>query len=151
MTDTLRYLVTAEWYIRQSGDTNLVTTSGDPLPIKAHLLLPVVIGEKSMLHYFVVVNCLVVPVILGVDFLQTHGVLLDFSTTPVKFGTTNVPDVSSNQELSTVAIYKAEQTEKIKRYPIVVLKGVTDVVDECAIPWFNKEDVIELATTFHKP
>ena len=51
-----------------------------------------------MLHNFVVVNSLVVPVILGVDFLQTHGVLLDFSTTPVKFGTTNVPDVSSNQE-----------------------------------------------------
>ena len=131
MTDILRYLA-------QLNDTftnleiptlYLVTTSGDPLPIKAHLLLPVVIGEKSMLHYFVVVNCLVVPVILGVDFLQTNGVLLDFSTTPVKFGTTNVPDVSSNQELSTVAIYKAEQTEKIKRYPIVVLKGVTDVVD----------------------
>ena len=93
---------------------HLVTASGDLLPIKAHLLLPVVIGEKSMLLNFVVVNSLVVPVILGVDFLQTHGVLLDFSTTPVKFGTTNVPDVSSNQELCTVAIYKAEQTEKIK-------------------------------------
>ena len=52
---------------------HLVTASGDPLPIKAHQLLPVVIGEKSMLHNFVVVNSLVVPVILGVDFLQTHG------------------------------------------------------------------------------
>ena len=46
-----------------------------------------------MLHNFVVVNSLVVPVILGVGFLQTHGVLLDFSTTPVKFGTTKMPDV----------------------------------------------------------
>ena len=123
---------------------HLVTASGDPLPIKAHLLLPVVIAEKSMLHNFVVLNSLVVPVILGVDFLQTHGVLLDFSTTPVKFGTTNVPDVSSNQELCIVAIYKAEQTEKIKRCPIAVLQDVTDVVDECAISWFNKEDGIEL-------
>lgn len=123
---------------------HLVTASGDPLPIKAHLLLPVVIGEKSMLHNYVVVNSLVVPVILRVDFLQTHGVLLDFSTTPVKFGTTNVPDVSSNQELCKVAIYKAEQTEKIKRCPIAVLQDVADIVDECAIPWFNKEDVIEL-------
>ena len=97
-----------------------------------------------MLHNFVVVDSLVVPVILGVYFLQTHRVLLDFSTTPVKFGTTDVPDVSSNQELSTVAIYKAEQTEKIKCYPIAVLQDVTNVVDEYAIPWFNKEDVIEL-------
>ena len=71
--------------------------------------------------------------------------LLDFSTTPVKFGTTDVPNVGSNQEISTVAIYKAEQTAKIKQYPIAVLQDVTDVVDECAIPpWFNKEDVIEL-------
>ena len=87
-----------------------------------------------MLHNFVVVNSLVVPVILGVDFLQTHGVLLDFSTTPVKFGITKMPDVPPNQEPATVAIYKAEQTEKIKRYPIAVLQDVTDGVDECAIP-----------------
>ena len=89
----------------------LVTASGDPLPIKAHLLLPVVIGKKSMLHNFAVVIILVVPIILGV---QTHGVLLDFSTTPVKVGTTKMPDVPPNQEPATVAIYKVEQTEKIK-------------------------------------
>ena len=70
-------------------------------------------------------------------------VLLDFSITPVKFGTTNVPDVSSNQELCTVAFYKAEQTEKIKPCRFAVLQDVTDVVDECAILWFNK-DVIKL-------
>ena len=122
----------------------LVTAPGDPLLIKAHLLLSLVIGEKSMLRSFMVVNSLVVPVILGVDFLQTHDVLLDFLTISVKFSITNVPDVFSNQELSTVAIYKGEQTEKIKQYPIAALQDVTDVVDECAIPWFNKEDVIEL-------
>ena len=128
---------------------HLVTASGDPLPVKAHLLLPVVIGEKNMLHNFVVVNSLVVPVILGVDFLQTHGVLLDFSTTPVKVGTTKMPDVPPNQEPATLAIYKAEQTEKIKRYPIAVLQDVTDGVDECAIPWFNQEGVIELPHSLH--
>ena len=90
---------------------HLVTAPGDPLLIKAHLLLSLVIGEKSMLCSFMVVNSLVVPVILGVDFLQTHEVLL---TIPVKFKTTNVPDVFSNQDLSTVAFYKAEQTEKMK-------------------------------------
>ena len=71
---------------------NLVTTSGDSLLIIAHLLLPVVIGENNMIHNFVVVSSLVVPVILGVDFLQTHGVQLDFSTTPVKIDTTKMLD-----------------------------------------------------------
>ena len=83
------------------------------------------------------------------DFLQTHGVLLDFSTTPVKVGTTKMPDVSPNQEPATLAIYKAEQTEKIKRYSIAVLQDVTDGVDECAIPWFNQEGVIELPHSSH--
>ena len=50
---------------------HLVTASGDPLHVKGHLLLSVVIGEKSMLHNFVVVNSLVVPVILGVSGLLT--------------------------------------------------------------------------------
>ena len=33
-----------------------------------------------------------------------------------------MPDVFLNQELSAVAIYKAEQIEKIKQYPIAVLQ-----------------------------
>jgi len=123
---------------------HLVTASGDPLPITAHLLLPVVIGETSVLHNFVVVDSLVVPVILGVDFLQTHGVMLDFSTTPVKIDATKTPNVPLIQDASTAALYKAEQAEKMKRYPITVLQDIKDIEDECAIPLFNQEDVIEL-------
>ena len=60
----------------QTPQLHLVTASGNPLPIIAHLLLPVIIGEDSMSHNFVVVHSLVVPVILGMDFLQTCGLML---------------------------------------------------------------------------
>jgi len=65
-----------------------------------------------VLHNFVVVDSLLVPVILGVDFLQIHRVMLDFSTTPVKIDATKTPNVPLIQDASTAALYKAEQREK---------------------------------------
>lgn len=122
---------------------HLVTASGDPLPIIAHLQLPVILGEECVSHNFVVVNSLVVPVILGVDFLQTHGLMLDFSTVPVTVSPKQSTDVGTEQNLSTLAIYNAEHAEKFKRCPVAFLQDTTntDMVDECAIPCFTREDV----------
>ena len=36
-------------------------------------------------HSFVVVQSLITPVILGIDFMQKHGLVLDFTTTPLLF------------------------------------------------------------------
>ena len=33
---------------------------------------------------FVVVNILITPAILGMDFLQQHNIVIDFASTPVK-------------------------------------------------------------------
>ena len=103
----------------------------------AHLQLPVVLGENCMSHNFVVITSLVVPVILGVDFLHTHGLMLDFSIVPVKI---------TEENPSTLAIYNAEHAEKLKRYPIALLLDAndTDVVEECVMPWFKQEDLVEL-------
>ena len=78
------------------------------------------------------------------DFLQTHGVQLDFSTIPVNIDICKVSDVTAAPDATTMAIYKAEQADKIKRCPIAIAEDVNDVVDECAISWFNQESVIEL-------
>ena len=125
---------------------HLVTASGDPLPIMAHLQLPVILGEDCMSHNFVVVNSLVVPVILGVDFLHTHGLSLDFSTVPVKINPTKSPHGNTEQDPAAVAIYNAQHADKLKRCPIAVLQDAkdSDIVDECAIPWFNRDDLVEL-------
>ena len=125
---------------------HLVTASGDPLPIMAHLQLPVILGEDCMSHNFVVVNSLVVPVILGVDFLHTHGLSLDFSTVPVKINPTKSPHGNTEQDPAAIAIYNAQHADKLKRCPIAVLQDAkdSDIVDECAIPWFNRDDLVEL-------
>ena len=56
----------------------LVTASGDPLTILDRVRAPVKIGDLELIHDFVVVENLVSPVILGVDFLHNNGLVLDF-------------------------------------------------------------------------
>ena len=43
-----------------------------------HIMAPVRVGQQNVLHEFVVVNNLVTPAILGVDFLQRYKLVLDF-------------------------------------------------------------------------
>ena len=41
------------------------------------------IGQLHVKHNFLVVDSLVAPAILGIDFLQKHGLTSDFTVTPV--------------------------------------------------------------------
>ena len=61
----------------------LVTASGKPLSVVDHIAATVQIGQLKVRHNFIVVNSLVTPVILGTDFLQKHGLTLDFTADPV--------------------------------------------------------------------
>ena len=61
----------------------LVTASGEPLLVVDHIRAKVKIKELQLVHDFLVVNSLVVPVILGINFLQENQLVLDFSCTPV--------------------------------------------------------------------
>ena len=61
----------------------LVTASGDQLPILQHIKALVQLGELNVSHEFVVVKTLVAPLILGIDFLQGNGLMLDFTQNPV--------------------------------------------------------------------
>jgi len=62
---------------------NLVTTSGQPLKVVNCAQLSVRINTSVMPHHFSVVNKLIIPIILGINFLQGHNLVLDFSTNPV--------------------------------------------------------------------
>ena len=91
-----------------------------------------------MKHNFIVVNSLVTLVILGTDFLQKHGLTLDFTADSVTV-------YQSGNEISEAEIpeqvqlvWEAECATKKKRYAAAVLENQTaDVVDECAIPRFG--------------
>ena len=63
---------------RKAVQVRLVTASGEPMPIVGSVKAIVRIGKlrQPVQHEFLVVQNLVSPVILGVDFMQQHGVVL---------------------------------------------------------------------------
>ena len=59
-----------------------MSASGDPIPVVDNVTASIQVGNLTVYHSLVDVQSLIVPVILGMDFLQ-HGLTLDFTTTPV--------------------------------------------------------------------
>ena len=63
-----------------------------------HIQVPVQLGELEVLHNFVVVESLVAPIILGVDFLHDNGLVLDFTQTPVAVRHPDLPSIAQLEE-----------------------------------------------------
>ena len=61
----------------------LMTASEERLHIIGYIQAPIKLGELELGHEFVVVNSLVAPVILGVDFLHANSLVLAFTQSPV--------------------------------------------------------------------
>ena len=90
-------------------EIRLVTAAGESLPIAT-----VRLGTLEKLH---VVKDLITAVILYTDFLQLHGLVLDFTTTPV---TAAPSKLSANQESAPPIkpIWTAERLLKTKKCPV---------------------------------
>ena len=71
-------------YNTVSFGSKLVSASGDNIPVLGCMTLSLCIGEVQASRPLVVVQSFIVPVILGLDFLQKHGMVLDFTSNPVK-------------------------------------------------------------------
>ena len=127
----------------------LVTASGDQLPILQHVKASVQLGELHVLHEFVVVKTLVAPVILGIDFLQGNGLMLDFTQNPVAVSK-RPPKVTSLTENSmaiaqVVPIYEATQKKFFQACNISVnQEPEVDIVDDCAVPNYKAPPKSEL-------
>jgi len=89
------------------------------------------------LHEFVVVKSLVAPVILGIDFLQRNGLILDFTQNPV--AVSNRPSKGSDPTIDSVAIAQVvpifESSQSFQACPIPTNEEPgTDIIDDCAVP-----------------
>eukprot|EP00731_Ephydatia_muelleri_P021178 Em0013g905a len=134
----------------------LVTASGESLPIVDYVEATVVLGNTEMKHYFVVVKDLITPVILGVDFLQDKGLVLDFTTTPV----TVTPRIERNTQNKQKSHYiplelaPALEAEKRRRSKFCAALSVVDdnseEIEGCTIPTFDDHANVELPE-FIKP
>jgi len=126
----------------------LVTASGDQLSILRHIRTSVKLSEFNMLHNFVVVENLVTPVILGIDFLQQNGLILDFTCMPVAvrrgFPNTNMA-IDSIALAKVVPIYEEAHLTEAHLCAIQSQNELSaDLVDECAIPNYKRPSEIDI-------
>ena len=103
-----------------------------------------------------VVDRLVIPVILGVDFLHVKGLVLDFTQTSAVVRRANPIPTQMFQSLksSTTQILPMYLAERKRACTIVALEQPSaDLIDECAVPNFNELPQLELPecplTAFH--
>ncbi|MDD9853556.1 MAG: retropepsin-like aspartic protease/reverse transcriptase, partial [Deltaproteobacteria bacterium] len=134
--------------IRPTPCLELVTASGEKLKVVDHISALVQVGEVQTNHQFVVVNRLVAPVILGVDFLQENGLVLDFSLPQVEVR----KNAQGNQKRETIDVDTREEWEKVygtalkekaRVCAIAAIDPAGDAVDECSIPKFGDTDSFE--------
>ena len=132
----------------------LVTASGDQLPILQHVKASVQLGELHVVHEFVVVKNLVAPVILGIDFLQGNGLTLDFTQNPVTVSN-RPPPRGTNPSVDTLAIaqvvpiFESYQNCAPQTCPIPTIEepGI-DIIEDCAVPNYSAPSNWELPTCF---
>ena len=132
--------------VNSSKAVQLITASGDPLPILKYVKALVRLGELKICHEFVVVNSLVTPAILGVDFLQGNCLSLDLSQTPVAVCSGHNPSGNGNIAVAQVLpIYEAAQANVNYTCALPTEGEIqNDAVDECAVPNYINSPKIEL-------
>ena len=122
------------------GDLQLVSAAGEPMPVVGQANVVVQVGQLSVEHPLVVVDSLINPVILGMDFLQQHGLVLDFACSPISVTTRHTPPNSHGQLQDIQPIVEKVQKAKAKIYAVYGESSsefTEEVVDDCAIPCFS--------------
>ena len=117
---------------------NLVTASGQPLPMVDHIEATVQIGQLRVRHNFLVVESLVTPAILGTDFLQKHGLTLDFTATPVAVYQQGNELYNTENSEEIKLVWEAECQARKKRVAASVIEDEgAEAAEECTVPRFG--------------
>jgi len=112
-----------------------VSAAGEPISVLGQITANIQLGSVKAAHCFIVVRSLITPVIIGVDFMQRHGLVLDFTTSPVtihdSIGSNRCPPEMEPLLEATKAIkMKASAVSYVSQPP-------EDVVDDYAVPIFD--------------
>ena len=124
--------------LQASNEWQLASAAGEPIPVVGRVVLPVQVGGVRAEHQMIVVRSLITQVILGIDFLQKHGLVLDFTTMPVNITAhaRGSGDDSQRQELQSIV----QSARKVKAKVCAVeakIQPTEQVIDDCAIPQFS--------------
>jgi len=93
------------------------------------------------MHDFVVVDSLVTPVILGIDFLQQNGLVFDFTCMPVMVHMGHVTAGIAADHVVLVQVIPIFEDVHLNQAHFCMIQSQgeleNDVVDECTIPTCN--------------
>ena len=121
----------------------LVTAAGNDLLMVDHIRATVQIQDYTVTHSFIVVNTLITPAILGIDFLQQHSIKIDFATTPIKL---SVSPGAGGKILDPCvrSVMEAENTLCTKHCAVTSLSStIEDQVEDYVIPVFSDACSVE--------
>ena len=123
----------------------LRTASGIPLPVVKYVTASVLIQnmETILRHDFFVVSDLIVPAILGLDFLQQHGLVLDFSSKAVQVYPKEKHTDVKCQELRHI-VEEAWNNKPHVGIIAAINDDSSELTEECAIPNFGASKAYEL-------
>ena len=130
---------------------HLIAAGGSSLHIKDYVQAPVQTGDAEVIQQFLVLENLISPVILGLDFMKKHKVTLDFTTSPVSlcFNGINCTQQQSPQELNDM--WSLQFVEKSKVFSAAVVNDSSvDVIDECSIPDFGANVINDYPDCEHR-
>ena len=139
--------------LRGIPELQLITASGEPLQVVDHIEASIRLRKLEFKHRFVVVNKLITHVILGVDFLQCHGLVLDFNHVPVdiytgpyttqKFRQEVQPPNSWREQLKPILGIRNKARAKVCAVDVQE-EPTDDTIEECRVPDFGKPTKFEL-------
>ena len=101
------------------------------------------IGELDLMHNFVVVKSLVASVILGIDFLHTNAMELNFAN--ILASSCCAQSQESQLDLDLLPVYESACEAKAKLCAVAAVKDPhVDIVDECVVSVFGRRTSYEL-------
>ena len=106
--------------------------------------------DAEVIQQFVVVENLISPIILELDFMKKHKVTSDFTTLPVSLHLNGLDctQQQSPQELNDM--WSLRCIEKRVSSATVVNETSVDVIDECSIPDFGADVINDYPECEHQ-
>ena len=122
-------------HMHKQPRVRLITAAGEPLPVVGLVQVPVQVGNFKTTHDFLVVDCLIYPVILGVYFLHKNALTLDFTSTPVSVYHSGTV-LETSPEMGE--LWNREQHAKSKRCAAAIASDESpNMIDDCSIPKYG--------------
>ena len=124
----------------------VVSATGEPIPVLGCANFHIRVGPIAVYHPLIVVRSLITPVILGIDFMQAHGLVLDFTTTPVHVTNQQSPKGGQSGGGECHVLQAARKT-KARACAVQKTSDLSEeTIDECAIPRYGEPVSYDMPT-----